>query len=222
MLPPQERYAEMARRISDPVSSRGYMALAKSMTASHAQLLGFVRNGTGYTLGDGTIVAGTNHAQVNAAVLSATAAAGNGGPCDDAGFRRWLETRCKALGLPAPDFSGTDSTGNGSSNSAGSLTSNPGGARPPGARIAPYDGRSDTAGKGLMTDVRIPVGSTVTTPGGSRYNVRADPAAVADRTQALAKAARYDEYAGDMSLDRELRDGYRKLAAQTRREESRA
>jgi hypothetical protein len=146
-LPPARRYAAQAERLADPVMARTYGDLAKSMTASHAQLLGFVRAGTGYQLADDTIVAGTNAAQVNAAVLSAKAAAGKGGPCDNAGFRRWLTGRCKDLGLPAPDFTGPDSTGNGSSNTTGSLTNDPGGARPPGARINRYDGRSGDAGK---------------------------------------------------------------------------
>lgn len=38
VLPPEQRYSEMARRVADPVASRGYRDLAKTMTAGHAQL----------------------------------------------------------------------------------------------------------------------------------------------------------------------------------------
>jgi hypothetical protein len=62
-------------------------------------------------------------------------------------------TRAKALGQVEPDFNTPDSTGNGSSNSTGSFTSDPGGGRPPGARINPYSAPVDNAGKSLMIKV---------------------------------------------------------------------
>ena len=110
-LPPADRFAAEAERLADPVMAQQYRTLAKTMMASHEQLLGFLQAGTAYKLSDGTIVAGTNNAQVNAAVLSAKAAAGKGGPCDDPRFRRWLTGRSRDLGLNSPEFSVPDSTG---------------------------------------------------------------------------------------------------------------
>lgn len=217
VLPPEQHYREMATRVSDLVLSRSYTELAKLMTASHAQLVRFARAGTAYTLRDGTIVAGTNPSQVSAAVLSARAANGNGGPCDDPKFRAWLEGRCEALGMNAPEWSGADSVGTAGGQGSGSLSSDPGGARPADGRIARYDGRTGTAGKGLMTDVRIPVGSTITTPNGDRYNVMAHPGAARARAEAFIKAAEYDEMAGNLALDSKTRESYRQLAAKTRR-----
>lgn len=215
-LPPAARYSELAAQAADPQLASSCRQLAKSMTASHAQLLGFVRAGTGYTLGDGTVVAGTNAQQVNAAVLSAQAASGKGGPCDDPKFRSWLEGRCRELGLNAPDWTGPDAVGNGSSRSSGSLTSDPGGARPPGARIAAYDGRSETAGKSLLCDVKVPAGSTVITPAGERYAVRALRREPTLAGEAFVKAQRYADMAAK-AIDPETRRLYQDAASEMRK-----
>lgn len=159
VLPPEQYCREMARRIADPAASRSYTELAKSMTASDARLAQFVRAGTAFTLADGRIVPATDASQANQAVLSAKAAYGTGTACDSPKFRSWLEGRCKALGMNAPEWPAADSKGTaggkpglGPTTSGGSSAragAPPYGARPADARIAPYDGRSATAGKSL-------------------------------------------------------------------------
>lgn len=231
--PPAAYASEMARTLTDRASAESYRQLAKSLTATHAELVLWERQGLAYELSDGTIVPGVKPAQVKAALTSAQAASmtpGDGGPCDDPGFRAWLEERCRVLGLPAPEWQSADADGYaggkpglGPSPSTGSnprAGAPPYGARPADARIAAYDGRNESAGKGLLTGVRVPVGSTITTPNGGRYKVTASPAAVADRAEAFAKAAEFDRQAGNLMFDPALRESYRQLAAQTRREES--
>jgi hypothetical protein len=108
--------------VSDWVPGQRVGELAKSAGSrySPAVLLSMVKGGTAFRFSADRVVPGLLVAEVNELIVEAKAAFGLGGDVDSSAFRAWLVRRCKALGLPVPQF-GVDASrqGRGGRMSAG-------------------------------------------------------------------------------------------------------
>ena len=178
------------------------------------QLQTWERNGLAYTLVGGEIVPTATHSQLSAAIVRAKGAFNSRkGPEADPAFRRHLESRCRLLGVPVPDWSGVNSQGY-SGSRPGSLS---------GQGMHPYDGRSADAGKSLaaqLTAAGIPPGSTVIRPDGTSVVVKVErtglrseryPDGTTPAGRAYVEALKFQRKANEASNPADAR-GYRDLA----------